>query len=120
MNTDRSLETSCLKSSHSSNFSNSQVMKTVTGIDSSPSPQLCLPLLNGFSSCRNLHLNHLCFIMMFCPQIFEPNGVTIFRIPSPIFFGNIEFFKDKLIEAVRSTHLPSPLLQFAFSENGCL
>nr|AQQ13389.1 solute carrier family 26 member 3 [Sciaenops ocellatus] len=33
-------------------------------------------------------------------QIFEPNGVTIFRIPSPIFFANIEFFKDKLIEAV--------------------
>ncbi|XP_060886428.1 chloride anion exchanger-like [Labrus mixtus] len=33
-------------------------------------------------------------------QIFEPQGVKIFRIPSPIFFANIDFFKDKLIEAV--------------------
>ncbi|XP_054480717.1 solute carrier family 26 member 3 [Anoplopoma fimbria] len=33
-------------------------------------------------------------------HIFEPNGVKIFRIPSPIFFANIEFFRDKLIEAV--------------------
>uniref|UniRef100_UPI0037E99CEA chloride anion exchanger-like n=1 Tax=Semicossyphus pulcher TaxID=241346 RepID=UPI0037E99CEA len=30
----------------------------------------------------------------------EPQGVKIFRIPSPIFFANIEFFKDKLVEAV--------------------
>ncbi|XP_010786567.1 chloride anion exchanger-like, partial [Notothenia coriiceps] len=32
-------------------------------------------------------------------DIFEPNGVKIFRIPSPIFFANIEFFRDKLVEA---------------------
>ncbi|XP_041820353.1 solute carrier family 26 member 3 [Chelmon rostratus] len=33
-------------------------------------------------------------------NIHEPAGVKIFRIPSPIFFANIEFFKDKLVEAV--------------------
>ncbi|KAJ3612271.1 hypothetical protein NHX12_020547 [Muraenolepis orangiensis] len=33
-------------------------------------------------------------------DIFEPEGVKIFRIPSPIFFGNIEFFKTKLVEAL--------------------
>ncbi|XP_047246308.1 chloride anion exchanger-like [Girardinichthys multiradiatus] len=33
-------------------------------------------------------------------QIFETEGVKIFRIPSPIFFANIEFFRNKLIEAV--------------------
>ncbi|XP_076578954.1 solute carrier family 26 member 3 [Chaetodon auriga] len=33
-------------------------------------------------------------------NIDEPAGVKIFRIPSPIFFANIEFFKDKLVEAV--------------------
>ncbi|XP_073336748.1 chloride anion exchanger-like isoform X1 [Pagrus major] len=33
-------------------------------------------------------------------NIFEPKGVKIFRIPSPLFFANIEFFKDKLVEAV--------------------
>ncbi|KAM8740422.1 chloride anion exchanger-like [Acanthopagrus schlegelii] len=33
-------------------------------------------------------------------NIVEPAGVKIFRIPSPIFFANIEFFKDKLVEAV--------------------
>ncbi|XP_041935411.1 chloride anion exchanger-like isoform X2 [Alosa sapidissima] len=32
--------------------------------------------------------------------ISEPEGVTIFRIPSPIFFANIEFFRTKLTEAV--------------------
>ncbi|XP_072529243.1 solute carrier family 26 member 3 [Salminus brasiliensis] len=31
---------------------------------------------------------------------YEPEGVKIFKIPSPIFFANIEFFKDKLIQAV--------------------
>uniref|UniRef100_A0A672FIV0 Solute carrier family 26 member 3 n=1 Tax=Salarias fasciatus TaxID=181472 RepID=A0A672FIV0_SALFA len=39
----------------------------------------------------------------------EPQGVKIFRIPSPIFFANIDFFRDKLLEAVRmaqSPHLP--------------
>lgn len=36
----------------------------------------------------------------FCSQIMEPYGLKIFKIPSPIFFANIEFFKDKLIEAV--------------------
>ncbi|KAM9327708.1 solute carrier family 26 member 3 [Pholidichthys leucotaenia] len=34
------------------------------------------------------------------PNIFEPEGVKIFRIPSPVFFANIEFFRDKLTEAV--------------------
>ncbi|XP_070710345.1 chloride anion exchanger-like [Pempheris klunzingeri] len=33
-------------------------------------------------------------------DIYEPEGVKVFRIPSPIFFANIEFFKSKLIEAV--------------------
>ncbi|XP_037617170.1 solute carrier family 26 member 3 [Sebastes umbrosus] len=33
-------------------------------------------------------------------HIVEPRGVKIFRIPSPIFFANVEFFKDKLVEAV--------------------
>ena len=35
-------------------------------------------------------------------QIYEPEGVKIFRIPSPIFFANIEFFRGKLVEAVSS------------------
>ncbi|XP_061571167.1 solute carrier family 26 member 3 isoform X1 [Cololabis saira] len=30
----------------------------------------------------------------------EPKGVKIFRIPSPIFFANTEFFRDKLVESV--------------------
>lgn len=33
-------------------------------------------------------------------QIYEPEGVKIFRCSSPIFFANIEFFKEKLITAV--------------------
>ncbi|CAG13995.1 unnamed protein product, partial [Tetraodon nigroviridis] len=33
-------------------------------------------------------------------HIYEPKGVKIFKIPSPIFFANIEFFKDKLRDAV--------------------
>uniref|UniRef100_A0A8D0HW97 Solute carrier family 26 member 3 n=1 Tax=Sphenodon punctatus TaxID=8508 RepID=A0A8D0HW97_SPHPU len=33
-------------------------------------------------------------------DIYEPEGVMIFRFPSPIFFANISFFKDKLIAAV--------------------
>ncbi|KAI3366982.1 hypothetical protein L3Q82_009616 [Scortum barcoo] len=33
-------------------------------------------------------------------DIYEPEGVKIFRIPSPIFFANIEFFRSKLVEAV--------------------
>uniref|UniRef100_A0A668AV19 Solute carrier family 26 member 3 n=1 Tax=Myripristis murdjan TaxID=586833 RepID=A0A668AV19_9TELE len=33
-------------------------------------------------------------------HIYEIKGVKIFRMPSPIFFANIEFFKDKLTEAV--------------------
>ncbi|XP_056311613.1 solute carrier family 26 member 3, tandem duplicate 2 [Danio aesculapii] len=33
-------------------------------------------------------------------NIHEPEGVKIFRIPSPIFFANIEFFRDKLKDAV--------------------
>ncbi|KAM4676734.1 chloride anion exchanger-like [Discoglossus pictus] len=32
-------------------------------------------------------------------QIYEPEGVKIFRCPSPIFFANIDFFKDKLVAA---------------------
>uniref|UniRef100_W5K9B1 Solute carrier family 26 member 3 n=1 Tax=Astyanax mexicanus TaxID=7994 RepID=W5K9B1_ASTMX len=38
------------------------------------------------------HKDYLC--------IYEPEGVKIFKIPSPIFFANIEFFRDKLIQAV--------------------
>ncbi|TKS91044.1 Chloride anion exchanger [Collichthys lucidus] len=33
-------------------------------------------------------------------EIYEPVGVKIFRIPSPIFFANIEFFRSKLVEAI--------------------
>ncbi|XP_061107819.1 chloride anion exchanger-like [Conger conger] len=33
-------------------------------------------------------------------NVYEPEGVKIFRIPAPIFFANIEFFKGKLIESV--------------------
>ncbi|XP_062374289.1 solute carrier family 26 member 3 [Sardina pilchardus] len=32
--------------------------------------------------------------------ISEPEGVMIFRIPAPIFFANIDFFRKKLTEAV--------------------
>ncbi|KAI5617885.1 solute carrier family 26 (anion exchanger), member 3 isoform X2, partial [Silurus asotus] len=32
--------------------------------------------------------------------VYEPGGVKIFRIPSPIFFANIEFLRDKLVQAV--------------------
>ncbi|XP_067915774.1 chloride anion exchanger-like [Heterodontus francisci] len=32
-------------------------------------------------------------------NIYEPEGVKIFRCPSPIFFANVEFFRTKLIEA---------------------
>ncbi|XP_047431453.1 chloride anion exchanger-like isoform X2 [Mugil cephalus] len=34
------------------------------------------------------------------PHLVEPEGVKIFRIPSPIFFANIEFIRDKLVDAV--------------------
>uniref|UniRef100_A0A8C7DSU4 Solute carrier family 26 member 3 n=1 Tax=Oncorhynchus kisutch TaxID=8019 RepID=A0A8C7DSU4_ONCKI len=30
-------------------------------------------------------------------SIYEPEGVKIFRIPSPIFFANIDFFRGKLV-----------------------
>lgn len=33
--------------------------------------------------------------------MYEPEGVKIFRCPSPIYFANIGFFKQKLIDAVR-------------------
>ncbi|XP_032895257.1 chloride anion exchanger [Amblyraja radiata] len=33
-------------------------------------------------------------------NIYEPEGVRIFRCPSPIFFANIDFFRTKLTEAV--------------------
>ncbi|KAL3048590.1 hypothetical protein OYC64_007192 [Pagothenia borchgrevinki] len=33
-------------------------------------------------------------------DIYEPEGVRIFRIPSPIFFANIDFLRTKLVEAV--------------------
>uniref|UniRef100_A0A8C5R8C7 STAS domain-containing protein n=1 Tax=Leptobrachium leishanense TaxID=445787 RepID=A0A8C5R8C7_9ANUR len=33
-------------------------------------------------------------------EIYEPQGVKIFRCPSPIFFANIDFFRDKIIAAV--------------------
>ncbi|XP_072257743.1 chloride anion exchanger-like isoform X2 [Pyxicephalus adspersus] len=32
-------------------------------------------------------------------NIYEPQGIKIFRCPSPIFFANIDFFKDKLVAA---------------------
>uniref|UniRef100_A0A8C7A206 Solute carrier family 26 member 3 n=1 Tax=Nothoprocta perdicaria TaxID=30464 RepID=A0A8C7A206_NOTPE len=33
-------------------------------------------------------------------DIYEPEGVKIFRCSAPIFFANVEFFKEKLITAV--------------------
>jgi len=44
----------------------------------------------------------VCLIIFFLNllQIYEPEGVKIFRIPSPIFFANIDFFRDKLKDAV--------------------
>ncbi|XP_037693391.1 chloride anion exchanger [Choloepus didactylus] len=33
-------------------------------------------------------------------DMYEPEGVKIFRCPSPIYFANISFFKRKLIDAV--------------------
>lgn len=41
----------------------------------------------------------------FLLQISEPYGIKIFKIPSPIFFANIDFFKDRLIEAVSTRHI---------------
>ncbi|XP_075062064.1 chloride anion exchanger-like [Mixophyes fleayi] len=32
-------------------------------------------------------------------NIYEPQGIKIFRCPSPIFFANIDFFRDKLVAA---------------------
>ncbi|CAH2275795.1 chloride anion exchanger-like [Pelobates cultripes] len=32
-------------------------------------------------------------------DMYEPKGVRIFRCPAPIFFANVEFFKEKLINA---------------------
>ncbi|XP_055016012.1 chloride anion exchanger-like [Boleophthalmus pectinirostris] len=31
---------------------------------------------------------------------FEPEGMKIFRIPAPLFFANIDFFRNKLVEAL--------------------
>uniref|UniRef100_A0A8B9HIC5 Chloride anion exchanger-like n=1 Tax=Astyanax mexicanus TaxID=7994 RepID=A0A8B9HIC5_ASTMX len=45
-------------------------------------------------------LFNICSFSFFYLQIYEPEGVKIFKIPSPIFFANIEFFRDKLIQAV--------------------
>lgn len=47
-----------------------------------------------------MHIKCPFFYWYLPPQMFEPKGVKIFKIPSPIFFANIEFFKDKLREAV--------------------
>ncbi|KAB0376229.1 hypothetical protein FD755_012872 [Muntiacus reevesi] len=33
-------------------------------------------------------------------EVYEPEGVKIFRCPSPIYFANISFFKQKLIDAI--------------------
>ncbi|XP_060699275.1 chloride anion exchanger-like [Hemiscyllium ocellatum] len=33
-------------------------------------------------------------------NIYEPEGVKIFRCPSPIFFANVDFLRSKLIEAI--------------------
>ncbi|XP_019364946.1 PREDICTED: chloride anion exchanger [Gavialis gangeticus] len=33
-------------------------------------------------------------------DIYEPDGVKIFRCSAPVFFANMEYFKDKLIKAV--------------------
>ncbi|XP_037552172.1 chloride anion exchanger-like [Nematolebias whitei] len=33
-------------------------------------------------------------------HMFEPKGIKIFRVPSPIFFANVDFFRKKMIEAV--------------------
>ncbi len=41
-----------------------------------------------------------CSVFLNLLQIYEPEGVKIFRIPSPIFFANIDFLRDKLKDAV--------------------
>ncbi|XP_048409654.1 chloride anion exchanger-like [Stegostoma tigrinum] len=33
-------------------------------------------------------------------NIYEPEGVKIFRCPSPIFFANVDFLRSKLVEAI--------------------
>ncbi|XP_038150162.1 chloride anion exchanger-like isoform X2 [Cyprinodon tularosa] len=33
-------------------------------------------------------------------SIYEPEGVKILRMPSPIFFANMDFFRNKLVEAL--------------------
>ncbi|XP_047245612.1 chloride anion exchanger-like isoform X2 [Girardinichthys multiradiatus] len=33
-------------------------------------------------------------------SVYEPEGVKIFRIPSPIFFANMDFFKNNLVQAL--------------------
>ncbi|GCB60614.1 hypothetical protein scyTo_0006892 [Scyliorhinus torazame] len=33
-------------------------------------------------------------------NIYEPEGVKIFRCPSPIFFANVDFLRNKLIDAI--------------------
>lgn len=50
----------------------------------------------------------------YAPQIYEPEGVKIFRIPSPIFFANIDFFRNKLVEAVRITVATDYFVYFCF------
>lgn len=40
------------------------------------------------------------FLLLNLAQMYESEGVKIFRIPSPIFFANIDFFRGKLIDAV--------------------
>lgn len=50
-------------------------------------------------------------------QVIEPEGVKIFRIPSPVFFANIDFFKKKLVEAVSTTFFASPYGYFRWYIN---
>uniref|UniRef100_A0A4W6E9D1 STAS domain-containing protein n=1 Tax=Lates calcarifer TaxID=8187 RepID=A0A4W6E9D1_LATCA len=49
--------------------------------------------------------------------IFEPKGVKIFRIPSPIFFANIEFFRDKGTRPSGKSRNNIKLLQTQDKEN---
>lgn len=58
------------------------------------------------------------YIILNLTQIYEPEGVKIFRIPSPIFFANIDFFRGKLLDAVSIYELTSlTLLILKFLSN---
>uniref|UniRef100_A0A671Y4Y9 Solute carrier family 26 member 3 n=1 Tax=Sparus aurata TaxID=8175 RepID=A0A671Y4Y9_SPAAU len=61
------------------------------GLDLGLAVGLVIPICS--KKCQEL----IYFTILLSLQIYEPEGVKIFRIPSPIFFANIEFFRSKLV-----------------------